>query len=287
MHLLAGEGHDAVSERFSPFAPAGVGGFLTAVGTVFVGYTGLTKVASVAEEIERPERNIPLGMLLAWLTVTVIYVAGTFVIVGALEREVLIGNETPVATAADAFMYWLPPAVGLIVITVAALAAFASTGNAGLMSASRYGFAMGRDRAAPERLARISRNGTPTYSIVLTSAAMIAAILLLDVQQLAKLASAFQLLIFTALCAAVVVFRKAQAGDAAPHFRSPLYPLPQIVGLAAYPVLIGFMGWLPVVMTLAMVATGTLRYLHYARRTWHGTSAFHRLLEARRNRHGA
>ncbi|MEF8853392.1 MAG: APC family permease, partial [Haloarculaceae archaeon] len=47
------------SANFRGFFDAGVGGLLAATGLVFVSYAGVTKVASVAEEVENPGRNIP------------------------------------------------------------------------------------------------------------------------------------------------------------------------------------------------------------------------------------
>ncbi|MDX1675129.1 MAG: amino acid permease, partial [Longimicrobiales bacterium] len=50
---LFGIGAEAgrVGEQFTPFLPFGVNGLMATVGLVFVSYAGLTKVASVAEEV--------------------------------------------------------------------------------------------------------------------------------------------------------------------------------------------------------------------------------------------
>ena len=57
--------------NYEGFFASGTGGILEATGLVFVSYAGVTKVASVAEEIENPGRNVPLGILgsLAFTTV--------------------------------------------------------------------------------------------------------------------------------------------------------------------------------------------------------------------------
>ena len=51
--------------QFQPFFEKGVGGLLAVTGFVFVSYAGLTKIASIAEEVERPDRNLPLGILIS------------------------------------------------------------------------------------------------------------------------------------------------------------------------------------------------------------------------------
>jgi len=56
------KGLPAVSvANLRPFAPFGGAAILPTTGFVFVSYIGLTKVASVSEEVRDPERNIPLG----------------------------------------------------------------------------------------------------------------------------------------------------------------------------------------------------------------------------------
>ena len=55
-------------------------------GLVCVSYIGLTNVASVAEEIKSPERNLPLRILLTLLTAVLVYGRGVFVIVGVVPR---------------------------------------------------------------------------------------------------------------------------------------------------------------------------------------------------------
>jgi basic amino acid/polyamine antiporter, APA family len=204
-------------------------------------------------------------MLLAWITATFIYAAGTFLIVATLDPQELQGDDTPVATAGETFLDWLPQPLGLVLITAAALAAFASTANAGQLSASRYGLAMGRDGVVHGALAHIGRAGTPTYAILVTSGAMVLAILTLDVEQLAKLASAFQLLIFALLNLAVLVMREARLEGYRPGFRAPLYPYTQIFGLVVYVALIFFMGWLPVLASAAVIAVCIGWYLYRVR----------------------
>jgi len=60
--------------RFSGFFESGSAGIISTAGLVVVSYMGLTKVASVAEEVKNPERNLPLGMFLAFGTIVIPHV---------------------------------------------------------------------------------------------------------------------------------------------------------------------------------------------------------------------
>jgi K+/H+ antiporter YhaU regulatory subunit KhtT len=233
---------------------------------VFVSYAGLTKVASVAEEVQNPDRNIPLGMVLSLITATAIYVLGVFVMVTVLDAEALRSDLTPVATSGELFMDWLPGSTGLILIVVAAIAAFASTGNAGILSASRYPLAMARDRLVPTGFSKLGRFGTPTLSILVTAGLMILIIFGLSEEGVAKLASAFQLLIFALLNLAVIIMRESGIPSYAPGFRSPFYPWMQAAGIVIAVLLIAEMGNLSILFTAAIVVAGIGWYFYYAQR---------------------
>jgi amino acid transporter/mannitol/fructose-specific phosphotransferase system IIA component (Ntr-type) len=252
--------------QLTPFMPFGVQGLFATVGLVFVSYAGLTKVASIAEEVKDPDRNLPLGMGLSLLTATFIYVVGVFIMVSVLSGAELRSDLTPVATAGEQFFDWLPAPVGLLLIVIAAIAAFASTGNAGLMSASRYPLAMARDRLLPGRFMVLGRFDTPTAAIFLTAGLMILCIVALDVAGIAKLASAFQLVIFMFVNLAVIVMRESRIVSYVPGYKAPFYPWMQIAGAIAPIFLIAIMGWMAILFTAGTILVSAAWYFHYARK---------------------
>lgn len=246
------------------FFKNGLVGFISTIGLVFVSYAGLTKVTSIAEEIQNPDRNIPLGMTLSLITATTIYTLGTLILIKMLEPDVLYNSLTPVADAGRVFLGWMPMDLGVILIVVAAIAAFASTGNAGIMAASRYPYAMAKDKLLPPSLAKVGKFGTPNVAIIFTVVAMIAVLLIFDVAEVAKLASTFQLLLFGLVCIAVVVMRESKISTYKPGFRAPLYPWLQIIGILISFWLIVEMGILAIAFT-GMVTIGcVLWYQFYA-----------------------
>lgn len=247
------------------FFTAGFQGFMGTVGLVFVSYAGLTKVASVAEEIDRPERNIPLGMILALLTAAIIYVAGVYLLVALLEPGQLQASLTPVADAVQGLFAWMPGDWATLIIVISAAAAFASTANAGLMAASRFPMAMARDRLVPSGLARVGRFKTPTRAVLITAAAMAVAILFLEVEALAKLAGAFTLVLFACFNLAVVVMRESGLDGYDPGFRAPFYPWVQLIGVLAPFWLISEMGEAAVLFTLAVVGIALAWFYTYGR----------------------
>ena len=251
--------------RFTPLLPNGVDGLLETVGLVFISYVGLTNVASLAEEVKDPERNIPLGMMLALGTVTVVYVIGVYIMVAVVGSEALSTSLTPVADTAAAFDGPLPSRVAMWVMVIAATVAFASMANAGILAASRYPLAMARDHILPGRFAHIGRFGTPTVAVLLTCGLLAGFLFILNVEQVAKLASSLQLLLFGLINVAVIVMRESGIESYDPGFRSPGYPFVQLVGLFVPLVLVAEMGWLPVLFTAGVTALCFVWYTYYAR----------------------
>ena len=255
---------EAINERFSNFMPNGIEGFIATIGFVFVSYAGLTKVASVAEEIKDPDRNIPLGMMLSLVSTTIIYVVGVFIVVSLMPADALHQSLTPIADSAKSFTPWLPESVIVGLIAISALAAFASTGNAGVMASSRYPYAMAKDNLVPERFAKLGKYGTPTSAVLLTGALMIFFILVLDAKGIAKLASAFQLFIFVLVNLAVIVMRESKIKAYDPGYKSPLYPWMQIAGIILSMILIISMGWLAILFTIGIIMFCLIWYIKYA-----------------------
>src|SRR5699024_5498698 len=85
-----------------------------------------------------------------------------------------------------------------------------------------------------------------------------------DVAQVAKLASAFQLLLFGLLNLAVIVMRESKIEEYDPGFYSPFYPWIQIFGMILSAVLILEMGLLSILFTLVVSIFRVGWYYNYA-----------------------
>ncbi|WP_156105780.1 amino acid permease [Halobellus rufus] len=247
--------------NYTPFFGGGVAGLLEATGLVFVSYAGVTKVASVAEEVSDPDRNIPIGILGSLIFTTVLYALIVTVMIGVTDPATIADSETPMALAADATL----GTAGVIAVVLAAILALVSTANAGILSSSRYPFAMARDDLVPDLMASISdRFGTPSNSITLTGVVLLLLIAFVPLLEIAKLASAFQILVFVLINLAVVAFREGSA-EYEPSYTAPLYPWMQIVGAIGGAVLLTQMGTVPLVGAVVLTAAGVGWFAVYGR----------------------
>ena len=181
--------------------------------------------------------------------------------VGVLPAKELAQDLTPVASAAEVlFGNW-----GKIGVTVAAVIAFASVANAGILSASRYPLAMSRDHLIPGLFSKLTPRNIPHYGIAVTVGLIIFLVLTFDIASIAKLASAFQLMMFALICFAVIVMRESRIEAYDPGYRSPFYPWMQLFGVFSPMWLIAEMGIVPILFSLALVTLGTIWYISYAR----------------------
>lgn len=258
---------EEVAGQFMPFLHQenGVSGFFATIGLVFVSFGGLTKVASISEEVDRPERNLPLGMFLSLGTAMIVYVLGVFIMIAVLDAQALRQDLAPVATAAKGFLSWLPGNMGVILVILSALAAFTSTGNAGILSASRYPLAMARDRLVPERFEKLGRFRTPSAGILITGATIVLFILVFSARDVAKLGSTFNLMVLALVNVAVLVMRESEIVTYDPGFSVPFYPWIPLVGIFVNSWLIVEMGATSIAFSVGVTILGAIWYFRYAR----------------------
>jgi len=259
--------------RFKGFLEKGWPAVFATAGLVFVSFGGINKVANVAEEVKNPSRNLPLGMLLAWLVVTMFYIGVIIITVGVVDGEELTGNLVPISLAASKFM----GSAGFAVLSLAAIAAFVTTANAGILAASRTPMAMSRDQSLPPLLARVNeRFKTPHLSILLTAAFMITAIIFLDIEMLAKTASTLLIILFILVNASVITMRESKIQSYRPKFRAPFYPYIHILAIITYSALIIDMGKVPLLISAGFVCLSTgWFWLYVSKRVSRASAAMH------------
>ena len=258
IYIFTGLPHVEIT-NFTPFAPHGYGKVFYTAGLVFVSYGGLLKIAAVAEEVENPSKNIALGMILSLLVVSVLYVLVVFVTSGVLGDK-LDGSITPISDGAAVFM----GKPGVILMSISALLAFISTANAGIMSSSRYPFALAKDDMVPSAFAKINSHGVPYFALIVTTLVIISS-LFMELGMLVKVASCVLIVTFMLSCLCVIIMRESRLQNYLPQFLSPLYPWMQIVGAIGCLSLMVTMGWQPILATLAIIIASLFFYWFYGR----------------------
>ena len=268
--------------RLDPFIREGAGWQTVAAtaGTVFVTFIGFEVIATSAEEIKNPGRTLPLSMLAAVVTPTILYVLVMLVSTGTLPIPELSGSDVPVATVAEVATERFGAivvggtsleisTVGYVAMVAGALLATVSSANASILSAARVNFAMGRDRILTNWLNEIHGRYRTPYRAILTTGVVILVLIVspLPIATLADVASFLFLLTYALVHVAVVVLRRAEPAGYEPDFRIPpvLYPVVPAVGvLACFGVMVQ-MSTTVQVIGVGIVGVGVGWYAFYAR----------------------
>jgi len=247
-----------------PFLINGKMGLISTVAFVYISYAGVTKVAAIAGEIKNPDKNLPRAMILSLFIMTTIYVSIAFILVGNIPLDALEKDIKPIYTIANMlggqYVGYAAAIIGVITLI--------SMANSGVLAASRFPFAMARHKLLPSFMSKIhSKYLTPTSTIILTCVVMAFVILFLDVEKIAKLASAFMVMMFILVNAAVVVLRETSAQWYNPPFRSPIYPYVQIFGIVSGIILLVLLGWVPFLSIIAIFIIGVAIYFNFGNKT--------------------
>ena len=243
-----------------PVFSDGTNGFIAGVAFLYISYAGVTKIAAIAGEITNPSKNLPLTMIISLFLITTIYCLVALALVGNVEASILATDIKPIHTL---FQTIGGDTFGLIAGVVGALTLL-SMANSGVLASSRFPFAMSKDGLLPSYLAGInSKFMTPVSAILTTSTLIALAIIFLDVVKIAKLASAFKVLMFIFNELTVIVLRETNAQWYKPTFKSPMYPYVQIFGILSGIVLLAYLGIMPVVSVIGVVILGFLIFLVY------------------------
>jgi len=248
-------------EYFKDFASKGIPAVFSTAGFVFVSFGGVIKIASIAEEVEDPEKVIPMGMILSLCVVGILYILVIFVTSGVLGASRLDGSMTPISDGATVFMgRW-----GGILLSIAAILAFISTANAGIMSASRYPLALSRDGLLPGVFQKINpKFHTPHVAILTTGAFMILS-LFFTLDLLVEAASTVLIMTYLFSCVVVIIMRQSGVQNYRPRFKSPIYPFIQLAGILGYAFLLFEMGIEVLIIVVILTFLAIIIYLVYGK----------------------
>jgi L-asparagine transporter-like permease len=160
------------------FLPYGWKGVWLALTLVLTSYMGVEIIAVTAGEAERPEETIPRAMRTIVFRLILFYVLAITIMLAmtpwnhAGTATGITGSPFVSAFSAVGIPY-VASIMNLVVITAAL-----SSSNTDLYLTTRMLFSLSRGGYAPEWFGRLSENGVPRRALAVSTAGMVAAILL-------------------------------------------------------------------------------------------------------------
>ena len=256
-------GVHGTQEPTGEFAPEGFATVLSTAALVFTSYLGFAQIATVAEDIIDPDRNLPLAMVGSVVLVGIFYVV-TLLLTGYTFDPATLEEfgETAIVEVAEAYL----GVVGAIAILIGGLLATLSSANASILSASRALYGLSADAIVPERAATVNRRyGTPHFALAFVGGTTVALVALGETEILAEVASFLHLILYGLICVALLVIRRRDPAWYEPSFVCPGYPVVPVLGAVSSFALIPFMENASILIGSIVTVVAFAWYLAYAR----------------------
>ncbi|XP_074572768.1 cationic amino acid transporter 2, vacuolar-like [Curcuma longa] len=185
------------------YFPYGINGVLSGSATVFFAYIGFDSVASTAEEVKNPQRDLPFGIAASLSVCCSLYMMVSVVVVG-LVPYFTMDPDTPISSAfARTDVHW-----AVYIITSGACLALCSTLMGSILPQPRILMAMARDGLLPSFFSDVNeRTQVPVKSTIVTGIFAASLAFFMDVSELAGMVSVGTLLAFTVVAVSILILR--------------------------------------------------------------------------------
>jgi APA family basic amino acid/polyamine antiporter len=215
--------------NFTPFAPKGWDGVVSASAIIFFAYIGFDAVSTGSEEAKNPKKDLPIAIIGSLVIATVFYMLTSLGAIGLLPADQLAESDAPLAKALGegAGMNW-----AAAVLALGAVIAITSVLLVILYGQTRIFFAMCRDGLLPEGLADVHpRYGTPAKLTIGLGVLIAILAALVPLSEIVKLVNIGTLFAFVLVNVGVIVLRYTRPEMPRP-FKVPLSPVLPILGIA-------------------------------------------------------
>ena len=170
---------------------------------IFYAFTGFESIAVAAEDMDKPEKNVPLAIVLVITGVSIFYILIQVVAIGILG-DGLTASEAPVADAAAKF---LGP-VAKAIVTTGTLVSIGGINVASSFLAPRSAVALADDGFLPKFVTKRNKKDVPYISVILTTALTALVCLTGSFSKLAAISVVSRFAQYIPTCLAILVFRK-------------------------------------------------------------------------------
>jgi len=225
------------------------------IALVYAAYVGFEVIADDAEEIRRPDKFIPIGILVSLTLVTLIYSSTMAVTMGTVSWTELAGSETALTDAISKFM----PGIGVTLMAIAGLVATLTSVNSSMLSATRESFTLSRDGLWPKGLSHLNRFRVPFVSVIFIGVVSALITIIGVVDFLSFITSAGYLFVLFWSNLAMIKLRKKFPAIRRP-FKAPWFPLTPIVASFTCFIVIIFSDLKPLLFTGGIIGLFALYY---------------------------
>ncbi|WP_156802352.1 amino acid permease [Leeia oryzae] len=249
------------AKHLTPFAPMGMSGIGAAASTIFFSYIGIDAVSTAGAEVKNPRRNLPLGIVLSLVIVTLIYMVVAMSAIGTQPWGEFAGQEAGLSAILFKMTGQSWPS---IVLSVGAILSIFSVTLVVLYGQTRILYAMSCDGMLPAMFRKVHpKTQTPNTNTMIVGVivALLAAFVPLDV--LTNLTSMGTLVAFAVVSIGVMVLRRTQP-NLVRGFKVPLYPVTPVVSILFCLYLIADLPMDTFILFAAWLTVAAIIYFNYS-----------------------
>lgn len=246
--------------------PNGFNGIVLAFLLVFFAFIGFEDMANVAEEVKRPQKTVPRGIMLSVLITTVIYILVSIASIRSVGWEQLAESSAPLAFVAEQKLGMQ----GHFILSIIALFATASTILITLVAGARIFYGMAKDGSLPLKLGLVHhKTKTPWLAVILIFVAAIGFSFIGDIVIVANIVVFAVVITFAMINLAVILLRYVKP-DVERPYKVPInigkFPILPLFGLGATIYMATQFEIEIILVGLGIVASGAIFYLIYNKR---------------------
>ena len=207
------------------------GSFVGLIALAMWLFVGAEYICPMINEVKDPVKSIPRAMRLSLFAIFAIFITFAYGATLFLNTETLLNSPIPYLDYATAVF----GKEGLMVATVMALAATCSTVNTIFAALPRMLHGMAENKQAFPQLKALNRFDVPWVGVVMMAVLIAITFMLMSIDSLIVFviaATTSYLLAYIIAHINVMVLRKRLPAFNRPY-KTPFYPLPQIVGIVA------------------------------------------------------
>ncbi len=212
---------------------AEISGIMSGAFLAFYAYIGFEDMVNVAEEVKKPERNLPIAILLALVLSTVLYALISLVAVTTLTPTELSTSAAPLAAVYETATQSSP-----LIISFISMFAIVNGILIQFIMAARILYGMGKNSWLPNFLTYIHpKTQTPITATIIVVLITTVFALALPIEALASVTSSLILVIFALVNLALWRIKK--------HQKVPIktFSLPDCFPMLAFVVTVAFSGF--------------------------------------------
>ena len=169
----------------------------------FYAYIGFEDMVNISEEVKDASRTMPIAILIALISATLLYSLVTFMCILSVSPETLSDSDAPLALVYEAATDRKP-----VLITLISLFAVINGALIQIIMASRILYGSSRHGWLPVLLGQVNAvTRTPVNATIFCAASVLAFALWLPVETLARITSYLILIIFTLVNISLVVIK--------------------------------------------------------------------------------